>query len=53
MKPKNFPERRNQRRKGALYRALAYDRLVEASQLESKIAVSRRDVRTKKKRGEK
>lgn len=53
MKPRNFPERRNQRRKGALSRALAYNRLAEASRLYSKIAEGRRDVRTKKKRGEK
>lgn len=53
MKTKNFPERKNRRRKGALARALSGNRPLEASKLQDKIAVSLRDVRTKKKRGEK
>lgn len=36
-----------------LARALRSDRPLEAYRLQDKIAVSRRDVRTKKKRGEK
>lgn len=50
MKTKNFPERKNARRKSALKRALAGNRLTEAANLYKKIVPTLRDTRTKKER---
>lgn len=61
MKPMNFPERKNQRRKGALARLLVFtesnmsdgwlqNRRRQIEDLERTIVPSARDVRTKKTR---